>query len=66
MTFKQKERSGKGLGSEYKYIIQEDLDDESFTVTVDRHGNIIGAKMFGLDLIRESKEQALTLDGKNI
>lgn len=66
LTLKQKERSGKGLGSKYKYIIQEDLDDESFTFTVDRHGNIIGAKMFGLDLIRESKEQALTLDGKNI
>ena len=46
--------------------LQEDLDDESFTYFVDQYGNIIGAEMFGLDLIREPKEQALALDAKNI
>ena len=66
LILKQKERAGKGLGSKYKYVIQEDLDDESFTYFVDQYGNIIGAEMFGLDLIREPKEQALALDAKNI
>jgi len=66
LTLKQKERAGGGLGSNYKYVIQEDVDDERFTYTVDHYGNIIGAEMFGLDLIREPKEQALTLDAKNI
>ena len=66
LILKQKERAGKGLGSKYKYVIQVDLDDESFTYFVDQYGNIIGAEMFGLDLIREPKEQALALDAKNI
>ena len=63
LTLKQKE---KGLDGKYEYIIQEDLDDETFTYTVDRFGNIIGAEMFGLTLIKEPKEQALTLYAKNI
>ena len=56
----------KGLDGKYEYIIQEDLDEETFTYTVDHFGNIIGAEMFGLTLIKEPKEQALTLDAKNI
>ena len=63
LTLKQKV---KGLDGKYEYIIQEDLDEETFTYTVDHFGNIIGAKMFGLTLIKEPKEQALTLDAKNI
>ena len=63
LTLKQK---GRGLGGNYEYVIQEDIDDETFTYTVDRYGNIIGAKIFGLNLILEPKEQAITLDAKNI
>ena len=63
LTVKQKV---KGLDGKYEYIIQEDLDEETFTYTVDHFGNIIGAEMFGLTLIKESKEQALTLDAQNI
>ena len=63
LTVKQKV---KGLDGKYEYIIQEDLDEETFTYTVDHFGNIIGAEMFGLTLIKEPKEQALTLDAKNI
>ena len=63
LTLKQKE---KGLDGKYEYIIQEDLDEETFTYTVDHFGNIVGAEMFGLTLIKEPKEQALTLDAKNI
>ena len=63
LTLQQKE---KGLDGNYEYIIQEDLDEETFTYTVDHFGNIIGAEMFGLTLIKEPKEQALTLDAKNI
>ena len=63
LTLKQKV---KGLDGKYEYIIQEDLDEETFTYTVDHFGNIIGAEMFGLTLIKEPKEQALTLDAKNI
>ena len=63
LTLQQKE---KGLDGKYEYIIQEDLDEETFTYTVDHFGNIIGAEMFGLTLIKEPKEQALTLDAKNI
>ena len=63
LTLKQKE---KGLDGKYEYIIQEDLDEETFTYTVDQLGNVIGAEMFGLTLVSEPKEQALTLDAKNI
>ena len=63
LTLKQKER---GLEGNYEYVIQEDLGDETFTYTVDRYGNIIGAEIFGLNLILEPKEQAITLDAKNI
>ena len=63
LTLQQKE---KGLDGNYEYIIQEDLDEETFTYTVDHFGNIIGAEMFGLTLIKEPKEQALTLDAQNI
>jgi len=66
LTLKQKGRAGGGLGGKYEYVIQEDLDDETFTYTVDQFGNITEADMFGLYLIREPKEQALTLDAKNI
>ena len=63
LTLKQKRR---GLGGNYEYVIQEDVDDETFTYTVDRYGNIIRAEIFGLDLILEPKEQAITLDAQNI
>ena len=63
MTLKQKVR---GIGGKYKYVIQEDVGDETFTYTVDRYGNIIRADIFGLNLILEPKEQAITLDAKNI
>ena len=63
LTLKQKIRSS---GGDYEYVIQEEVDDETFTYTVDRYGNIIGAKMFGLNLILEQKEKAITLDSKNI
>lgn len=63
LTLKQK---GRGLEGNYEYVIQEDIDDETFTYTVDRYGNIIGAEIFGLNLILEPKEQAMTLDAKNI
>ena len=62
LTLRQKE---KGLNGKYEYIIQEDLDEETFTYTVDHFGNIIGAEMFGLTLIQEPEEQALSLDSKN-
>ena len=55
-----------GLGGNYEYIIQEDIGDETFTYTVDRYGNVIGAEIFGLNIILEPKEQAFTLDAKNI
>ena len=58
LTLKQKE---KGLDGKYEYIIQEDLDEETFKYTVDHFGNIIGAEMFGLTLIQEPEEQALSL-----
>ena len=66
LTLMQKERVGGGLGNKhkYKYVIQEDLDGESFTYTVDQYGNIIKAEMLGLNLIREPKEQALILDAQ--
>ena len=63
LTLKQKER---GLGGNYEYVIQEDVDDETFTYTVDRYGNIIRAEIFGLNLILEPKEKAITLDAQNI
>ena len=63
LTLKQKRR---GLAGNYEYVIQEDVDDETFTYTVDRYGNIIGAEIFGLNLILEPKEQAMTLDAKDI
>ncbi len=63
LTLKQKVRD---LEGNYEYVLQEDIDDETFTYTVDRYGNIIGAEIFGLDLILEPKEQAMTLDAKNI
>ena len=63
LTLEQKRR---GLGGNYEYVIQEDVDDETFTYTVDRYGNIIGAEIFGLNLILEPKEQAITLDAENI
>ena len=63
LTLKQKE---KGIDGKYEYVIQEDLDDETFTYTVDHFGNITKADMFGLTLVSEPKEQALTLDAKNI
>ena len=63
LTLKQKRR---GLAGNYEYVIQEDVDDETFTYTVDRYGNIIGAEIFGLNLILEPKEKAMTLDAKNI
>ncbi len=63
LTLKQKEKS---IDGQYKYVIEENLDGETFKYTVDQFGNIIGAEMFGLTLISEPKEQALTLDAKNI
>ena len=63
LTLEQKRR---GLGGNYEYVIQEDVDNETFTYTVDRYGNIIEAEIFGLNLILEPKEQAITLDAKNI
>ena len=63
LTLQQKVR---GLGGNYEYIIQEDIGDETFTYTVDRYGNVIGAEIFGLNIILEPKEQAFTLDAKNI
>ena len=63
MTLQQE---GRGLGGNYEYIIQEDIGDETFTYTVDRYGNVIGAEIFGLNIILEPKEQAFTLDAKNI
>ena len=63
LTLEQKRR---GLGGNYEYVIQEDVDNEIFTYTVDRYGNIIRAEIFGLNLILEPKEQAITLDAKNI
>ena len=63
LTLQQK---GRGLGGNYEYIIQEDIGDETFTYTVDRYGNLIGTEIFGLNLILEQKEQATTLDAKNI
>ena len=63
LTIKQKVR---GLEGNYEYVIQEDVDNETFTYTVDRYGNIIGAEIFGLNLILEPKEQAITLDAENI
>ena len=63
MTLQQKVR---GLGGNYEYIIQEDIGDETFTYTVDRYGNIVGAEIFGLNLTLKPKEQAITLDAKNI
>ena len=47
-------------------MIQEQLDGENFTYTVDQYGNIVKAEMLGLNIIREPKERALTLDAKNI
>ena len=63
LTLKQKRRD---LAGNNEYVIQEDVDDETFTYTADRYGNIIGAEIFGLNLILEPKEQAMTLDTKNI
>ena len=60
------QQKGKGLGGNYECIIQEVNGDETFTYTVDRYGNIVGAEIFGLDLILEPKEKAITLDAKNI
>ena len=66
LTLKQKITTGGGSRLNDEYVIQEELDGESFTYKVDPFGNIIRAEMFGLNLIREPKEQALTLDAKNI
>ena len=63
LAIKQKQ---KDLEGQHKYVIEENLDDETFTYTVDKFGNILGAEMFGLTLVSEPKEQALTLDAKNI
>jgi len=63
LTLKQKVR---GIGGKYKYVIQEDVGDETFKYTVDRYGNIIRAEIFGLNLILEPKEKAITLDAQNI
>ena len=63
LTLKQKRRD---LAGNNEYVIQEDVDDETFTYTADRYGNIIGAEIFGLNLILEPKEKAMTLDAKNI
>jgi len=56
----------RGIGGKYKYVIQEDVGDETFKYTVDRYGNIIRAEIFGLNLILEPKEKAITLDAQNI
>lgn len=66
LTLKQKITANGGSRLNDEYVIQEDLDGETFTYKVDQFGNIIGAEMFGLNLIREPKEQALTLDARNI
>ena len=53
------EKYQNNISSSYEYIIQEDIGDKTFTNTVDRYGNIIGAEIFGLNLILEPKEHCL-------
>ena len=49
------QQKGKGLGGNYECIIQEVIGDETFTYTVDRYGNIVGAGIFGLNLTLNQK-----------
>ena len=47
-------------------MIKAELDDETYIFKVDHYGNMIEGDLFGLKIIREPKDQALTLDAKNI
>ena len=66
LTLKQKIKID-AVDEEYQYVVYLELDDgDTSILTVDQFGNLIAGEMFGLQVIREAKDQAMALDSKKI
>ena len=66
LTLKQKIKLD-NVDEEYHYVISLELDDgDTSILTTDQFGNLIAGEWFGMQVVREPKEKALTLDAANI
>lgn len=55
------------VDEEYHYLVKLELDNGDVSrLKVDQYGNLIEGDLLGLRVIREPKDQALTVDAKNI
>ena len=55
------------VDEEYHYLVKLELDNGDVSrLKVDQYGNLIEGDLLGLRVISEPKEQALTVDAKNI
>ena len=55
------------MNDEYHYVISLELDDgDTSILTTDQFGNLIAGEWFGMQVVREPKEKALTLDATNL
>ena len=66
ITLKQKIKLDT-VNDEYHYVISLELDDgDTSILTTDQFGNLIAGEWFGMQVVREPKEKALTLDATNL
>ena len=55
------------VNEEYHYLVKQELDNGDISrLKVDQYGNLIEGDLLGLRVILEPKDQALTVDTKNI
>ena len=55
------------VDEEYQYVVYLELDDgDTSILKVDQFGNLIEGDLLGLRVVREPKDQALTVDVRNI
>ena len=55
------------MNDTYHYLVKLELDNGDISMLkVDQYGNVIEGDLYGLRVVREPKDQALTLDPKNI
>lgn len=66
LTLKQKIKLNT-IDDEYQFVISLEQDNGDIsTLTTDRFGNLIAGEWFGMQVVREPKDKALTLDATNI
>ena len=55
------------VDEEYHYLVKLELDNGDVSrLKVDKYGNLIEGDLLGLRVVREPKDQALTVDAKDI